>query len=193
MLSFNGNNHHNEKPSARSMSDGGGRQSRPADIPARRPRAKWVRVARRTEARSRPLAPIAPDELELELSRSRRFGHCFVLVRIPCAGFANREASSVEDIATAVSGLVRRVDRVWPDSANVYVLLPECERGMAAAMLARLHSELPDLLSADVQPAISWVVFPEDGFTKRALMGALERRSELRAETAPPVVRVSST
>ena len=172
MLSFNGNNRHNEKPSAR---------------------ANWLRVARRTEARSRPLVRSASDELELELSRSRRFGHGFVLVRIPCAGVANHGAKSGEDIATAIRALVRRVDRVWRERANVFVLLPECERGMAVPMLARLRSQLPDLRSANGRPAISWAVFPEDGFTKRALLGALERRSEPRWETALPVVPVSSS
>jgi hypothetical protein len=203
MLSFNGNHRHEETPSVRSTSDGD-RESGPVDIRERsrrkarfgprvrmrislRPGTKWLRVPRRTRARPRPLAWTASDELELELSRSRRFGHSFVLVRIPSAGVANGGPASGEDIAAAISALVRRVDKVWPEGAEVYVLLPECERGMAAAMLARIRSQLPDLLAEDVGLAISWAAFPEDGFTKRALLGAIERRSHPRRRAAPRV------
>jgi hypothetical protein len=129
------------------------------------------------DARHRTVVWSSSDELQIELSRSRRYGHRFVLIRIPYVFRAEARSNGNEEVALAISLLVRRVDRVWSDGANVYLLLPECDGAMADAMLDRIRERLAKLISEEVRLAISSAVFPDDGFTKRALFGALERRS----------------
>ena len=119
----------------------------------------------------------SPEELQLELSRSRRYGHPFVLVRIPCGHYENGGSNGREEVARTVSSLLRRVDRVWPGGASLYLLLPECDRAMGEAMLARIRDPLTKLLSEEELLAISSALFPDDGFTSGALFDALDRRS----------------
>jgi hypothetical protein len=144
--------------------------------PLRRPSSPHTR--RRIEARRRPVTWSSPEELQVELNRSRRFGHPFVLVRVPCGhdeeGGSNGRG---EEVARTVSSLLRRVDRVWPDGTSLYLLLPECDRGMGEAMLARIREPLTKHLSDEQLLAISSAVFPEDGFTGGALFDALDGRS----------------
>jgi hypothetical protein len=118
-----------------------------------------------------------PEELQLELSRSRRYGHSFVLVRIPCGRDEDGGSSGGEEVARRVSSLLRRVDRVWPGGTSLYLLLPESDRAMGEAMLARIREPLTKLLSEEELLAISSVLFPDDGFTTGALFDALDRRS----------------
>ena len=144
--------------------------------PLKRPNSPHTR--RRIVARRRPVTWSSPEELQLELSRSRRFGHPFVLVRIPCGhGEQGGSNGSGEEVARTVSSLLRRVDRVWPDGTSLYLLLPECDRGMGEAMLARIREPLTKHLSDEQLLAISSAVFPEDGFTGGALFDALDGRS----------------
>ena len=134
---------------------------------------------RRIEARRRTLSLSSPEELQVELSRSRRYGHRFALMRIPRARGAGAKAgpNGDGDVAVTISSLVRRVDRVWSDGADVYLLLPECDGAMAEGMLARIRERLAEFLSEEARLAISSAVFPDDGFTSGALLGALDRRS----------------
>jgi hypothetical protein len=140
-----------------------------------------IGMLRRIEGRRRRVLWSSPEELQVELSRSRRYGHQFVLMRIPGAHEAQARASSNGDgsVPLAIRSLVRRVDKVWSEGANVYLLLPECDGAMAEAMLARIRERLVELLSEDVRLAISSAVFPNDGFTARSLLDALERRSAI--------------
>jgi hypothetical protein len=80
-------------------------------------------------------------------------------------------------VARTVSSLLRGVDRVWPDGRSLYLLLPECDRAMGEAMLARIREPLTKLLSEEELLAISSVLFPDDGFTGGALFDALDGRS----------------
>jgi hypothetical protein len=48
---------------------------------------------------------------------------------------------------------------------------------MAEGMLARIRERLAEFLSEEARLAISSAVFPDDGFTSGALLGALDRRS----------------
>jgi len=147
----------------------------------------------RVETRRRTVTWSPPEELQVELSRSRRFGHSFVLVRVPCGHDVDGGSNGREEVARTVSSLLRRVDRVWPGGTSLYLLLPECDRAMGEAMLARIREPLTKLLSEDQLLAISSVLFPEDGFTSGALFDALDARS-ISLETRPaPVVVVPPT
>jgi hypothetical protein len=142
----------------------------------------------RFDARRRTVTWSPPEELQVELSRSRRYGHSFVLVRIPCGHDEDEGSNGREEVARSVTSLLRRVDRVWPGGTSLYLLLPECDRAMGEAMLARIREPLSQLLSEENLLAISSVWFPEDGFTSGALFDALDARS-IGLETRPaPVV-----
>jgi len=129
-----------------------------------------------------------PEELQVELSRSRRYGHPFVLVRIPCGHDEDGGSNGSEEVARTVSSLLRRVDRVWPGGTSLYLLLPECDRAMGEAMLARIRAPLAKLLSEEDLLAISSVLFPDDGFTSGALFDAIDTRSINLARRPAPVV-----
>jgi len=154
--------------------------------PLRRP--SRAHTLHRVEARRRTVTWSPPEELQVELSRSRRYGHSFVLVRIPCGHDVNGGSNGREDVARTVSSLLRRVDRVWPGGTSLYLLLPECDRAMGEAMLARIREPLTKLLSEDQLLAISSVLFPEDGFTSGALFDALDARSISPSTRPAPMV-----
>jgi hypothetical protein len=158
--------------------------------PLRRPsRAPLHRV----DARRRTVTWSPPEELQVELSRSRRYGHPFVLLRIPCGHGEDGGSNGREEVARTVSSLLRRVDRVWPGGTSLYLLLPECDRAMGEAMLARIRKPLTKLLSEEALLAISSVLFPDDGFTSGALFDALDARSTSLATRPTPVVVAPTT
>jgi hypothetical protein len=156
---------------------------RPLRRPSRAP-------LRRIDARRRTVTWSPPEELQVELSRSRRYGHPFVLVRIPCGHGENGGSNGREEVARTVSSLLRRVDRVWPGGTSLYLLLPESDRTMGEAMLARIREPLAKLLSEEELLAISSVLFPDDGFTSGALFDALDARS-ISFATRPASVAVA--
>jgi hypothetical protein len=159
---------------------------RPLRRPSRAP-------LRRVDARRRTVTWSPPEELQVELSRSRRFGHPFVLVRVPCGHDGDGGPNGREEVARTVSSLLRRVDRVWPGGTSLYLLLPECDRGMGEAMLARIREPLAKLLSEEDLLAISSVLFPDDGFTSGALFDALDAHSISLATRPAPVVVAPAT
>jgi hypothetical protein len=156
--------------------------------PLRRP--SRTHTLHRVEARRRTVTWGPPEELQLELNRSRRFGHSFVLVRIPCGHNEDGGSNGREEVARMVSSLLRRVDRVWSGGTSLYLLLPECDRAMGEAMLARIREPLTKLLSEEELLAISSVLFPDDGFTSGALFDAFDRRS-ISLATRPDQVVVA--
>ena len=95
----------------------------------------------------------------------------------------------MEELARMVSSLLRRVDRVWPDGTSLYLLLPECDRAMGEAMLARIREPLTKLLSEEELLAISSAVFPADGLTGGALFDVLDGRS-ISLSTRPAQIGV---
>ena len=95
-------------------------------------------------------------------------------------------------MARTVSSLLRRVDRVWPGGTSLYLLLPECDRAMGEAMLARIREPLAKVLSEEDLLAISSALFPDDGFTSGALFDALDARS-ISLATRPATVVVAPT
>ena len=154
--------------------------------PLRRP--SRAHTLPRVEARRRTVTWSTPEELQIELSRSRRFGHPFVLIRIPCGHAAGRGSNGRVEVARTVSSLLRRVDRVWPGETSLYLLLPECDRAMGEAMLARIREPLTELLPEADLLAISSVLYPEDGFTSGALFDALDASLISVATRPAPVV-----
>jgi hypothetical protein len=210
LLSFNGTEHNGNgaappgpAPSANNGAEGASLALLPSSRqvvrahlrglfrPLRRPsRAPLHRV----DARRRTVTWSPPEELQVELSRSRRYGHPFVLVRIPCGHGDDGGSNGREEVARTVSSLLRRVDRVWPGGTCLYLLLPECDRGMGEAMLARIREPLTKVLSEEDLLAISSVLFPDDGFTSGALFDALDARSiGLATRPAPVVVAPATT
>jgi hypothetical protein len=135
------------------------------------------RETRRIGARLERAPWSSSEELQVELSRSRRFGHSFALVRIPCRYAVEGGWTLRRELTSALTSLVRRVDRVWPEGTSVYLLLPECNRTMVEAMLARIGEPLSKLLSEEDRAAVSAAVFPDDGVTSGALFNALNGRS----------------
>lgn len=119
------------------------------------------------------------EEVRIELERSRRFGRQFSLVCVSSRRRIEDPWTHVRVLASELSLLLRRVDRVWIDGPRVYMLLPECDRAMAEAMLVRISEPLASVVGEDAPFEASLAVFPEDGLTTGALFGALsaERRS----------------
>jgi hypothetical protein len=151
-------------------------------------RSSREHTLRRVEsAERRSVTWSSPEELQVELSRSRRYGHPFALVRVPCGQGEKGGSNGREEVALAISLLLRRVDRTWPDGTSVYLLLPDCDREMGQAMLARIREPLSEVLSEEELVAISCVAFPADGFTSGALFDALDGRSMSRS-TRPALV-----
>lgn len=114
------------------------------------------------------------EELQLELDRSRRFGHHFGLIYISSRRGIESRLGSFRDLALGMRSLLRRVDRVWIDGTGVYLLLPECDRTMVEAFLERLREPLSRLLAENERSEVSSAVFPEDGLTSGALISALK-------------------
>jgi hypothetical protein len=125
------------------------------------------------------------EDLEREVNRSRRFGHAFFLARIPCPRGSGEADSWRERTLALLISLVRNVDTVWSDGKDVYLLLPESDRGMGTAALARIREPLSRVLGREELETISFVVFaPDECPTSRALLAALHPRART-AETRP--------
>src|SRR5689334_14321907 len=75
------------------------------------------------------------DVLDLELYRSRRFGHPLVLVGVPLPAGTQGSDSDLDFI----SGQIRITDCVWADERQLSFLLPEADREGAEAFLTRLE------------------------------------------------------
>jgi hypothetical protein len=153
-----------------------------------RPRAR----PGRNEARKRGLgwaeAHGSFEDLEREVSRSRRFGHPFVLARLPLARSGAEPDRRRERTLTLLSSLIRTVDRVWVDGKDVYLLFPESDRAMGTTALARLHEPLSHVLSEEELGGITLAVFALDECpTSGALLSALRRRvSHAKTQEAEP-------
>jgi hypothetical protein len=123
------------------------------------------------------LSPAAGwNELRRELDRSRRFGREFVLMRMDRI---HRNGSGDIDLVHKLPARLRSIDSVWGVRKQAFVLLPEADRDVAVALVARLRRESPGLLPGDVRLA----AFPADGLTGGALIELLNKPG--RAEESP--------
>lgn len=202
MLSFNGTEYRRGAEAGGSSAENGSEVASVArgllSRDAVRPRARFLfkplrrggvgRTSRRFRARRRAAIWRSPEELQVELGRSRRFGHTFFLARIPCSSKEDGGSCALDELAHAVSSHIRCVDSVWLHETSLYLLLPEGDRAMGEAMLARIREPLAELFSEGEVLAIPSVVFPHDGLTIGALLRALEDTVPLRPD---PVAALS--
>lgn len=144
---------------------------------------------RSTAGRRRAIRRSAFEELQNELTRSRRYEHPFFVVRIPCWSTGQERWKRGQELAFDLSSLVRSVDRVWADGSDVYLLLPECGRERGMGMLARISDPLAELLSEAERAGISLAAFPDDGLTSGALLDALHGHSAHTRTGVPDVVK----
>lgn len=126
------------------------------------------------------------EEVRSELERSRRFGRQFALVCLSSRRRMEDPWTYVRVLANESDSLVRRVDRVWIDGPRVYMLLPECDRAMAEAMLLRIRDPLARVVGEDAAPEASLAIFPEDGLTTGALFGALSAKRRTPSPDSTP-------
>lgn len=103
------------------------------------------------------------DEFRRELNRSRRYERTFVVIRVPCRQAAYEEMQQI-------GAFLRSVDRAWVADESVYVLLPESDRAMGDAFLARIRRLAPEVLP---DAGVRLAAFPVDGSTSGALLAKL--------------------
>jgi hypothetical protein len=152
-----------------------------------------ARPSQRALTRRRLLHVSSWEDLQREIDRSRRYGHSFSVVRLTSRATSKpvsdrqheQRRAELEQRALTLSVLLRRLDLVWPDGEDVYVLLPEGGRAMAESMLDRIGESLT-LLMPGWEAAIA--AFPDDGVSKGALLAALGSAS---ARPDPPPVEVN--
>ncbi|MGH7481438.1 MAG: hypothetical protein ACRELV_04740 [Longimicrobiales bacterium] len=126
------------------------------------------------------------EDLEREVNRSRRFGHPFCLARVPRRRPGAEADRWHDQTLELLSSLIRAVDRVWFDGKDVYLLLPESDRAMGTAALARIREPLSQVLSEEELDGITFAVFAHGECpTSGALLSALHRRVK-DAETQAP-------
>jgi hypothetical protein len=132
------------------------------------------------------------EDLEREISRSRRFGHSFFLARFPSPRGGAEEDGWRERTLALLSSSIRTVDTVWSDGKDVYLLLPESDRAMGTAALTRIREPLSQVLSEEELAGITFVVFaPDECPTSGALLSALHGRVR-DARTHAPDARQSA-
>lgn len=109
--------------------------------------------------------------LERELERSRRYQRSFALIQVKGDATENdRLRPTTASIAAQLRDAVRQLDHVWGIDGSVFVLLPECGRPMAEALVVRLFDERPELV---LGRSARIVAFPSDGLTTGALLDRL--------------------
>jgi hypothetical protein len=126
------------------------------------------------------------DELEREVSRSRRFGHSFLLARIPRRRAGADADGWHEQTLALLSSLIRSVDGAWFDGRDVYLLFLESDRATGTAALARIREPLSQVLSEEELDGIAFAVFaPDECPTSGALLAALHGRVNGAKAQAP--------
>lgn len=144
---------------------------RPHVRPGRTETLAWKRH------RSWAAGPGSFEELEREVSRSRRFGHSFLLARVPRRRPGAEADGWHERTLALLSSLIRSVDRAWFDGKDIYVLFPESDRATGTSALARIREPLAQVLSEEELEGIAFAVFaPDECPTSGALLAALHGR-----------------
>jgi hypothetical protein len=126
------------------------------------------------------------EDLEREVSRSRRFGHPFCLALVPRPRRVAESDRRHEQTLALLTSVVRTVDRVWFDGKDIYLLLPESDRAMGTAALARLRDPLSQVLSEQELDGIKLAVFAlSECPTSGALLSELHGRVKDAKAWAP--------
>ena len=121
-------------------------------------------------------------EFHRELARARRFDRPFAAIRVPLS-----EPLAGEEIVAVRNDLAehaRRIDRLWIDDTDIFVLLPETSKEAAEIVLERIRARLPALLG---RPSL--IQFPEHGITSGALISAIYAGAGSEAPTTIGPVR----
>jgi hypothetical protein len=104
-------------------------------------------------------------EFHRELSRARRYERAFGIVRF--VGVTGRPVSE-RVIRDRVAAMSRRIDRVWVDGNDLFVLLPESDAAAVQTAIERARYRLGALLDAPVT-----AIFPANGITSGSLIACL--------------------
>jgi len=102
-------------------------------------------------------------EFYREFDRSRRYERPLTLGRYSVAAPL---AGTGRDIVTEVEQHLRTIDRAWLDGHDLYIMLPETDRGSAMHVLERVRVAAPELIRDD--PSVA--SFPEDGITAASIL-----------------------
>lgn len=119
-----------------------------------------VRLAAATSDASRGWA-----EFHRELARARRFDRAFGIVRFAGAELVAPGETRIRDRLAAMS---RRIDRVWADGDDVFVLLPEADAAAVDGSVVRARQRIGEGLG---QPNVA--IFPSNGITSGAMIACL--------------------
>ena len=96
---------------------------------------------------------------------------------------------SVSALPALVANVVRSVDVVWDDAANLYIVMPETSRDHARQAMARVASRIPVLQVDRVRVA----VFPDDASTAGELLDVLSGSETEHIVVADLVAGASAT
>lgn len=128
------------------------------------------------------------EELRRELARARRYGRTFGLMRLPAKllladnGQPRRRQRYGLPRHDGLRTSLRRLDLVWTDGDDAYLLLPEADRERCEA----LRTRLAEAAAAADAPAIRYAVFPGDGLTTEGLLESMEDPiASLRVAVSP--------
>jgi hypothetical protein len=105
------------------------------------------------------------QEFHRELNRARRFDRAFGIVRFVGVG---RGTMSERHVRDQVATLARRIDRVWLDDGDLFVLLPESDGAAVETAVARARYRLGQALDTPMT-----ATFPANGITSGALIACL--------------------
>jgi len=103
------------------------------------------------------------SEFHRELQRARRFERSFAIVR-----FSIVSGSDPAHVRDRVASMSRRVDRIWLDEGDLFMLLPEADPGGAETAVVRIRERVGDALAAEMTAN-----FPGNGITSGALIASL--------------------
>jgi hypothetical protein len=133
--------------------------------------AASVMVLSAATQRPIPLAAVTAEpaqgwaEFHRELNRARRFDRPFGIVRF--VGVGADEASGVH-VRDRVAALARRIDRLWIDEGDLFMLLPESDAGAVETAVARARYRIGDVLETSFT-----AIFPANGITSGSLVACL--------------------
>jgi hypothetical protein len=105
------------------------------------------------------------QEFHRELTRARRFDRPFGIVRFVGVGRADISEGQVRDRTAAQA---RRIDRVWLDGGDLFLLLPESDPAAVDAAVARARARIGAALGDGIT-----ATFPANGITSGSLIGYL--------------------
>jgi hypothetical protein len=106
-------------------------------------------------------------EFHRELNRARRFDRPFGIVRFVGVG---RGQPTERHLRDQVASMGRRMDRVWLDGGDLFVLMPESDASAVETAVARVRYRI----GAALDDAIT-ATFPANGITSGSLIGCLYR------------------